>query len=172
MHNIAKILTENVNGTTFIGLTSETSVKLTGGKANPLQGRVTKQTTGANVMVFQNKSTNGYNNMVQKRLEAEGKAPESFELSPRKWGSRIEGTPFIEHKGKYYVEVIFLNAGATTYRVDGKPTHKDEIVGLPSKKEATQGGLEDKVIIRTFSVDSIKGLTINKEYYTNLYFVR
>jgi hypothetical protein len=43
-----------------------------------MQGRVTKQTTGASVMVFTNQASNGYENMVQRRLVAEGKDPASF----------------------------------------------------------------------------------------------
>lgn len=170
-HNIAKLLTENVNGATFIGIDTETTPTLRGGKSNPHQGRVTKVTEGSNVMVFQNKTTNAYENMVKRRLEQEGKNPEWFELKPRTWGTRIKNTCFVEHKGNYYVEVIFLKAGETHYTLDGKKVDKSVIEGLPfEKEEAQQGGLSHKVIIRTFSVESIKSITINKQKYDNLYF--
>jgi len=171
MTNLATLLTEHVNGTTFIGIDTETDVKLKGGKKNPMQGRVTKRTVGSNVMVFQNKSKSGYGAMVKRRLEKEGKDPDSFELQPRKWGTRLEGVPFVEHKGQYYVEVIFLNAGKTVYLLDGMPIDKSEIEGLPdAPQEAEQGGLDDKVIIRTYKADSIKSITINKKQYDNLTF--
>lgn len=169
-NNIAQIMTENVNGTTFISMDTETSVKLTGGKKNPLQGRVTKQQRGSVVMVFQNKNANGYENMVKKHLIEEGKDPESFQLGPRKWGERITDTPFIEHKGKHYLEVIFLHAGETIYYVDGVETDSSQIEGLPVRKEGEQGGVSNKVVIRTFSIDSIKRLTVNKQQYTDLVF--
>lgn len=170
MPNLAQLLTDNVNGTTFVSIDTETEVKLKGGKSNPHQGRVTKRVTGSVVMVFQNKSANGYDNMVRRRLQQEGKDPQSFTLQPRKWGRRLQGVPFVEHNGNHYVEVIFLHPGKTQYLLDGKPVSKDDIIDLPVRKEATQGGLDNKVIIRTYAAASIKGITINKQHYTNLTF--
>jgi hypothetical protein len=171
MANLATLMTENVNGATFITIDTETDVKLTGGKKNPHQGRVTKRTTGSNVMVFQNKNSNGYENMVKRRLEKEGKNPGTFELKPRAWGKRMSGLPFVEHKGSYYLEVIFLGKGSTEYLLDGNVTNKAAIQGLPgTKEEARQGGLDDKVIIRTYKVDSIKAITINHHRYDELTF--
>ena len=152
---------ETLAGGTFVGMDTETVVTLKGGKKNPQQGRVTKQMTGATVMCFSNTNGSAYNAMVLRRLEAEGKDPASFELSPRAWGERIAGTPFVEHKGAHYLEVIFLRAGAVQYRIDGKPVDESEIEGLPEKREGEQGGLENKVVIRTFAMDSITALRAN-----------
>jgi len=171
MNNLRKLLA-SVNGATFININTSTEPKLTGGKSNPHKGRVRKVTTGANVMVFQNKSVNGYEAMVKRRLEKEGKAPESFELSPRKWGTRLPNTPIVEHKGNYYLEVIFLHKGKTHYELDGVKTDPSNIQGLPGYNgEAEQGGLNDKVVIRTFKIDSLTSITINKETYTDLYYL-
>lgn len=165
MNNIKNIINDNVNGATFVGISTITEPKLLGGKKNPFQGRVRKIMSGASVMVFQNKTKNGYFEMVKRRLEQEGKAPESFELSPRSWGTRLDNMPFVEHKGEYYLEVIFLKSGDVHYEVDGIITLKDQIEGLTDKEEAEQGGLEDKVIIRTFKLSSITSITINKETF-------
>jgi len=155
-----------INGASFIGLDTLTDVDLKGGKSNPMKGLVQKAVIGSSVMVFQNKNSNGYENMVRRRLEAEGKNAESFELKPRVWGTRIEGTPIVEHKGSYYLEVIFLKSGVTSYFLSGKPIKKDLIQGLDtSKEEGTQGGLDNKVIIRSFKIESIARITINKEVY-------
>lgn len=171
MANLATLLNEHVNGATFISINTETAVKLKGGRKNLQQGRVTKRVTGSNVMVFQNKNTNAYENMVMRRLEKEGKNPQSFQLGPRTWGTRIPNTPFIEHKGNHYVEVIFLSAGDVEYQLDGIVVDSSQIEGLPDRKpEGQQGGLEDKVIIRTYSVESIKSITIDKQTYNNLTF--
>ena len=89
-----------INGASFIGLDTLTDVKLTGGKSNPMQGLVQKASIGSSVMVFQNKNSNGYENMVRRRLEAEGKNAETFEVKPRAWGTRIENTPLVHHIDK------------------------------------------------------------------------
>lgn len=159
-------LVADVNGNNIISIDTETIVTLTGGKKNPFQGRVTKEMIGANVMIFSNKKTNGYENMVERRLAQEGKDPASFQLSPRKWGVRVENKPIVEHNDQKYLEVIFLRSGEVTYKVDGRPTAPELIEGLPERKEeAEQGGLERKVVIRTFNFDSVKGITIDKNHY-------
>jgi len=169
MTNIRTAINDNVNGASFISITTETDPRLTGGKKNPHKGHVTKVMCGGNVMVFQNKNIHGYDAMVKRRLETEGKDPSSFELGKRAWGTRIAGTPFVEHKGEYYLEVIFLHSGEVHYEFDGTNIHKDAVIGLPVKAvEGNQGGLTDKVIIRTFKVSSIRSLVIGGEEYTDL----
>lgn len=168
MTNLATLL-ETVNGTTFVGITTSTEPKLTGGKNNPFKGRVRKIMTGATVMVFQNKNVHGYDAMVKRRLEQEGKDPASFQLSPRAWGTRLSNTPIVEHNGQYYLEVIFLNSGTVHYEVDGVVTDPATITGLElDRQEGQQGGLSNKVIIRTFKIDSLISMKINKEVYTDL----
>lgn len=159
--NDAKVLLASVSGGSFLGIDTETDVKLRGGKKNPMQGRVTKKHIGATVMVFQNKNGSAYDKMVRRRLEQEGKDPDSFELSPRAWGTRLEGIPFVEHNGAHYLEVIFIRPGESSYFLDGKPIDKDRIEGLPEPKEGSQGGLEDKVVIRTYALSSIRKLRID-----------
>ena len=152
----------NVNGASFVGIDTVTSPKLKGGKSNPHQGRVQKHMEGASVMVFQNKNSNAYDNMVKRRLEAEGKDAESFKLSPRAWGERVDGMPIVQHKGAEYLEVIFLNSGRVYYTLDGQPIDKADVQGLDTDKaEGHQGGLDNKVHIRTFKADSISQIRID-----------
>jgi len=155
-----------VNGATFISMDTTTVPKLRGGKSNPMQGRIRKHNTGASIMVFQNKAKHGYDAMVKRRLEAEGKAPDAFKLSPRQWGVRIPNLPIVEHKGAQYLEVIFLKSGRTTYTLDGDAIKAEDIEGLADKVEGEQGGLNDKVIIRTFKVSSIDRLRVGGNTYT------
>lgn len=169
-YTTAQMIFSNVSGASFVGIDTETAVTLTGGKKNPQQGRVTKRTTGSNVMVFQNKSINGYAAMVARRLANEGKDPDSFELQPRKWGKRIANTPFVEHEKdgemQYYVEFIFLKAGDVEYLLDGKVVDKSTIQGLPVKRAPSgQGGLEDQVQVRSFKLDSITKIRIDGNEY-------
>ncbi len=159
----------NVSGASFIGLDTLTEVKLTGGQKNPQQGRITKKMTGASVMVFSNTNINGYEAMIQRRLIAEGKDPASFELSARAWGTRIPNMPIVEHfkdgDPKYYLEVIFLKQGTVEYRLDGSPIAEADIVGLPKATAGEQGGLDNKVFIRTFAADSIMEVRIDHKVF-------
>lgn len=171
----------NVNGSSFVGIDTESVVKLKGGKKNEQQGRVTKRVTGAQVMVFTNQESNGYENMVKRRLIEEGKDPETFKLGERAWGTRVPGLPIIEHEKdgvvKEYLEVIFLKPGTTEYFLDGQPIEKSDIQGLEDEKEEKdekkneqkedtgQGGLQNKVIVRTFSADSLINVRIDNAEY-------
>jgi hypothetical protein len=164
----AKIF-DNVNGGSFVGIDTLTDVPLLGGKGNAQQGRITKRTVGNSVMVFQNKNGSSYNAMVQRRLNMEGKDPASFVLQPRTWGERIPETPFISHfkdgNTSFYLEVIFLRPGTTTYMLDGKPIAKADIVGLKPDTAGEQGGLDNKVIIRSFKLTSIEKVRIDGMEY-------
>ena len=160
--NVAQNALIPLEGGTFVGLDTETQVKLKGGKKNPMQGRVTKRMEGATVMCFSNTDSNAYENMVKRRLVAEGKNPDNFTLGERAWGQRIVGTPFVEHNGKHYVEVIFVKSGDTAYFLDGQPIAKANIEGLEDAPESNgQGGLDDKVVLRTFALDSVIALRAN-----------
>lgn len=159
----------NINGASFVGLDTHTEIMLTGGKKNPMQGRVTKRMIGASVMSFQNKNFSAYEAMIKRRLVAEGKDPQDFVLGERAWGTRIPNMPIVEHfKGdevKYYLEVIFLKPGVVTYYLDGNPINKWDIVGLKQVDDGIQGGLDNKVIIRTFAADSITELRIDGQVF-------
>lgn len=172
MTNVRDIMAD-VNGTSFIGIDTLTvpqvNKTIDRKEPNPHYGRVTKRMSGASVMVFQNKSGSAYGAMVERRLKKEGKDPASFELQPRKWGERLTGTPFVEHNDQLYLEVIFLKPGKVEYMIDGKVVPKDSIIGLRDRAmDPEQGGLEDKVVIRTFKVDSLERITINKTAYTEI----
>jgi hypothetical protein len=157
---------QNVSGASFVGLDTETRPSLKGGKKNPMQGRVTKKMTGASIMVFQNKNVNGYENMVRRRLEAEGKNPDTFKLGERAWGTRVENLPIVEHKGQHYMEVIFLKPGKVEFFLDGSPIARDLVQGLDDDKpEGDQGGLNAKVIIRTFAADSITAIRVDGQVF-------
>lgn len=163
---------ERISGASFVGLDTLTTVKLTGGQKNPQQGRVTKRMTGASVMCFQNKTVSGYEAMIHRRLAAEGKDPASFVVGERAWGTRLPNLPVVVHnrdgEDSYYLEVIFLRPGTTEYLLDGQPVKREDIQGLPVVKEDpdAQGGLENRVVIRTFAADSITALRVDGKEYT------
>lgn len=162
-YEILKTEIEKVHGATFVGLDTITEVKLKGGKKNPMQGRVTKITEGANTMIFSATNASAYESMVRRRMEEEGKDASDFTLKPRAWGTRVGNTPIIEHNGKRYLECFFMNPGKTKYYLDGEPIDKDLIEGLPTTKvsDESQGGIENKVIVRTYSLESIHKIRMN-----------
>jgi hypothetical protein len=161
-------LLSHVNGATFISLDTSTTPVLEGGKANPHKGRVQKIATGANVMVFTNSRSNGYENMINKRLVESGMDPE-FTVGPLPWGERIPGTPLIQHNGGMYVQVIFLRPAKVHYELDGREIDRNAVIGLKdSETSGEQGGLPkaEKVHLRTIKFESITGITIDKKHYT------
>lgn len=147
---------KQLNNCSIATIDSTTEVKLKGGKSNPQLGRVTKKMEGGNIMFFCNMNSNSYQNMVKKRLAEEGKDPETFQLGKRVWGERVPSTPFVLHKGELYVEAIFLKSPKVVkYFLDGKEIDKKDVIGLEDKEEGKQGGLDNKVIIRTYKLSSI-----------------
>lgn len=176
--NIATIL-QTVNGATIMSIDTRTIPKVRKtldnpdgpNPPNPHFGRVEKLQTGSSVMVFQNKTINGYESMVNRRLIAEGKNPGSFKVGPRKWGSRIPNLPLVEHNDEFYLEIIFLKPGEVQYLLDGQPVNRNEIQGLTEPAEPTgQGGLTDnQVKIRTLKMSSIQAIRVNHNTYTNFY---
>ena len=160
-----------MRGANFVGLDTVIQQPLRGGKKNLMHGRITKKHEGASVMIAPNNKSNAYENMVKRRLLAESKDPNTFELSPRKWGQRVPGFPIVQHtlKGtnqvKYYFEVIFLRPGVSTYYLDGAEIDKNMIENMPPDIEPTdtlQAGLEHIVQIRTFALDSLVQIRIDQ----------
>ena len=149
-----------LSGSTFIGLTTVTVPKLTGGKKNAMLGRVTKRVVSS-VQIFTNQNVNAYRNKRNKNRAAAGN-DKPFELSPRAWGERVPNTPFVTHKGNDYLEVIFNRVTETEYLLDGNPIAKDSIQGLPKSRPASE---TDDVIIRTFKLESIKAMRAFGEEY-------
>lgn len=158
--NVFANVFSGVSGNTIVGISTATKPVLTGGKKNPMQGRITKVMTDASVMVFQNKNSNGYENMVNRRLLKEGKNPDSFKLGSRVWGERIPGTPIVMHNDKEYLEVIFLSSGSIKYKLDGIDIDAQDIIGMKDVEASGQGGLDDTVFIRTFAKESITKIKI------------
>jgi hypothetical protein len=167
MNLVENIKTEisGLEGCYLVEVDTTTKVKLKGGKSNPMQDRITKKTIGAKMMLFSNVGNDAYEKMVRTRMESEGKDPESFELKPRAWGTRIENTPFVEHKGNYYIELYHVESGKTVYFLDDAEIEKDDIEGLEDKKinEESQGGIANKVIVRTYSMDSIERFAVTSK---------
>lgn len=129
MNTLSSIFQASHKGALIIGFDTKTVPVLTGGKANPFQGRVEKVMTGAVAMVNRN-----YENARNKQLQVAGFKP-TFKVQPRKWGKfAIAGLPVLTHKGGVYLNTSILKAGKVSYLLDGKPVQADSITGLKVSK--------------------------------------
>jgi hypothetical protein len=163
-------LLDKINGCTFAGLDTTTIVDLRGGKSNPYLGRVTKVCKGSRIMLFTNKKSSGYENMVKRRLEQEGKNPASFSVEAPRWGERIPDSPLFMHIKdgvlNHYIQTIFLHEPKSIeYFLDGTtPIAKDNIQGLPPEPEGSgKQDLDNEVIVRTYKLASIDAIRIFNE---------
>lgn len=153
-----QMILSDLKGTTFTSIDMSTEADLLGGTKNPMKGHVRKVTKGGNVMIFGMKQGSAYDNMVKRRMAQEGLDPTTFTLKPRSWGTRIEGTPFVEHKGETYLEVFFVHPGTSHYELDGKEIAPEFIEGLkPARAKGAdqQGGIENEIMIRTIKCENI-----------------
>lgn len=159
---------EEVSGTNLISVTRETVVALTGGKKNPHQGRVTKLAT-SQAMIFNTKNANVYQNMVNRRLEKEGK-PANFQVKLPPWSTEkiipgivkyIPKTNNPNNEPKYYFHFIKTGKETVQYFLDGKPIDESEIIGLKERKP-DQDGLEDKVEVRKVKIENLVEISANR----------
>jgi hypothetical protein len=93
---------------------------------------------------------------------------ETFVAEPRKWGVRREGTPFVDHKGVEYLEVKVERSLHCEYRLDdGTPVDAATVAAwLPEKKEGRRQMVEKPVILRDYTLDNLREVTINGQTYT------
>lgn len=169
MHPVVGLF-NSVKGTTFANIDTVTSVKLTGGKNNPLANRdVKKIVTGSSVILFFTSKVNGYESMVRKQMTKEGIPQSNFQMGSRTFGTPIPGTPFLEHNNETYIGLIFLKPGTTSYYVDGVLTKPASIPGLPSSVPASesQGGISKKIFYRTYKISSIRAIRALKQTFIN-----
>lgn len=169
-------VTTAFNGAAFANLTTLTALPLKGGKKNPLQGRVTKLSENANVMLFT--SGAGYQNRVNKLLREErGENAPTFESQPLKWGKRVQDTPVIVHTKdgelRFYLQVLFLNAPKNvSLFVDGRPATPEEVEAIRATENKPntaklQEGLQRHVHVRPYAFDSIVSLRAGGHEVTN-----
>ena len=88
-----------------------------------------------------------------------------FELSPRKWGSRVADSDIIEHNGKLYLETIAdpeskVAKPETTYFHDGEKVSHERARELCPRKDSSP------IMVRVFSSDSITAIRAGGQTFT------
>ena len=140
-------------GTQFITIVAVTDPRMRK-RDNPYIGRVQKRSTvnGAIGWIYQNS--------VNRERAREDLQPD-FEAFPRKWGERISGTPFVEHKGSTYLEMKVERVISTEYLLDGEPVDRSVIEEwLPKhKSEGARQEVERPVILRDYNLPNITSIT-------------
>lgn len=130
-----------INGCTFASMDTETM---------PKRGLL-KVMKGERVILFTNKKSSGYENMVRRRLEQAGRDPESFKVGDLPWGERVPETPLILHKGVYYLQSVLLYPGKSEYSIGGL-TVEPSAFGLRERV--------NPVLVNAYKLESISRITL------------
>lgn len=94
-----------------------------------------------------------YGNSVNNQRVREGQpltedgAVEHFVPHPRMWGERVQGTPFVRHKGGIYLEVKVERSLGFQYELDGEPIDSAEVLPFVAKKKESARQQVDKPVI-------------------------
>lgn len=121
---------------------------------------VTKVTTGKRVILFTNQGGSDYERIVRRRLVEAGKNPNNFSVSDRRWGTPVQGTPFIEHKGKTYLQCIDLTEGQSKYFFLGQEADPANL-GLRERLRTNQGlSPEEEVRVSDYNIENIDSLVV------------
>lgn len=150
---------------TIVSLYTETSVKMNktvNGLPNPYCDRVTKQCKVNGVINFD------YTNAVNNRRDKEGH-PDVFVAKERKWGQRIAGTPLVENKGKFYLEISVQRCLEHRLMLDGKIA-PDDVKDYMKERgpEGERQELDKPLVLRDYSLDSILAIQMNGQLYSVL----
>lgn len=103
-------------------------------------------------------------------LDAAGEV-EHFTALPRKWGVRVKRedgtvTPLVEHKGQFYLEMKVERSLGYEYRKDGATLDPKAVEAfLPERKEGTRQEVDNPVILRDYSIESIRQITLDGIVY-------
>ena len=98
-----------------------------------------------------------YSNSLYSMASREGKEI-VFDIKPRQWGERMDGTPLVRHLGKYYLEAKCERVlEMDYYNQEGDKLDKEEMSQfLPKRKKAsTQAKLDGEVVLRDYSLDNL-----------------
>lgn len=154
-------LLATVKGATFATIITETDARLkkTGNPFGPV-----RKVSRVNVTLgFQ------YEAAVNRQREREG-SEANFESAPRQWGERLPGSMLVEHKGKLYLETkverslshVFMDAG-------GRVLSDAEVAPfLPARSGSERQETAKEILVRDYSLDSIRSLSMKGEQYVML----
>ena len=104
-----------------------------------------------------------YANSINNQRDREGNTADLV-AQPRRWGVRIPGTPLIEHKGNYYLEMKVERVLDHRFE-DSNGNELDETTSdmvrtyLPVRKQAATQQTEKPIILCDYRLSSILSIT-------------
>jgi hypothetical protein len=153
------VLNEGVKGNTFVTISTDTEPAMRKTN-NPYYGLVRKLTTLNGMIGFD------YPANVNKLAASEGK--EERNAKPRSWGEVSPCKRFIFHKGAVYLRFRSEKClEAPVYLMDGQEIAKallDPFLTVKTKS-STQADLDGEIVVRDFSLASIKTITFRGVKY-------
>jgi len=107
-----------------------------------------------------------YQNSVNNQRVREGIEPDFIPLK-RRWGERLWPGPLVGDGEKYYLEVKVERVIFTQYqKPNGFVVDADLVKCWERRKpESARQKVEDEIILRDYSLENIKAITINQEFY-------
>jgi hypothetical protein len=100
--------------------------------------------------------------------EADGEAFELFEPEPRKWGVRLKGLPFVQHKDQVYLEMkVERSLGYAYEDNNGNPLTNEQVEPFLPKasSNADHQGVDREIILRDYNLKNILQITFLGETY-------
>lgn len=127
---------------------------------NPFWGNIEK------VSVLNGFAGWNYTNSVNRGRIKEEKL-DDFEPAPRTWGQRLPGSPLVEYQGELYLEMRVGRRQTSFLTQNPKcPVALNEITPFLTKHtEGTRQNLEKPVVLRDYSLSSIRVVRMDGEDY-------
>ena len=106
-----------------------------------------------------------YEQAVNRQRIREDKEPD-FTPFPRRWGTRVRGTPFVEHEGKLYFEAKVQKRLETAYFSGQQAVGLDRIQPfLRNKEEGISQQVEAPIVLRDYLLENIVAVRVGGEEY-------
>lgn len=159
----------NLRGAKFTTIVAETDPRMrkTG---NPFVGATkVSRVNGVVNWIYQN-SVNNQRVREGQPLNQQGEV-EHFSPEPRKWGQRLKHetghvAPLVEHKGKHYLELKVERSLGHEYRLNGETLDSQDVAEfLPKRKEGARQKVDNPVVLRDYSIENIRQITIDGVIY-------
>ena len=152
-----------INGPRFVTLTTKTEPAMVAG--NPFgKGNIRKVSRVNGIVNWD------YGRSVQNQQEREGQG-KTFQAEPRKWGTRLQGLPFVAHTGKdgvfhLYLELKVEKSLEYHYEdLNGQTIPNDDVTPWLRPAGKSRQTTEKKVLLRDYRMDRIIGIAYKGTTY-------